>query len=123
MIHDLYSARRPAHLKPGGLALSLAFSRGDSFGTLRKCKAVESAKTMKTHLLPDVPVVAARFKCFEMTRSSISVTWFHVTTATSAAPLQIGKYLVSSSGLDSIFGCLTQLCVVDDFGNLVGVPV
>lgn len=46
------------------------------------------------------------------------------------APWQIGKWLCSlgtpfsgeSESISAAFGRYTALCVVDDFGNLVGVP-
>ena len=40
----------------------------------------------------------------------------------SKYPEQIGRWIVIVLSLDGIFKRVTQLCVVDDFGNLVRVP-
>lgn len=35
---------------------------------------------------------------------------------------QIGRWLVVCTAVSAIFGRSTAMCVVDDFGDLVGVP-
>ena len=52
----------------------------------------------------------------------VEVTVLHMLGIDAADKTQVGKYLVSCPALASLGkGFYLQKCVVDDFGNLVGV--
>ena len=86
----------------GGLALSTGLGQGGSLG-------IGSAGLPR--------------KCQTMLRFSYQVAMSHSRVHWSEYPYQIGKWLVLCYENHGVFPTMTQLCVVDDFGNLVGVSV
>jgi hypothetical protein len=122
----------------GGLALSTGLGQGGSLGIgsaglPRKCQTMKNSLTKSAAMRLESEGEAASvaspgsvpqptpFVSLAMERL-VSVRCMPVHPDNRhAAPYQIGKWIVHAPSLAGFFSREAQLCVVDNFGNLVGV--